>query len=354
MRARGAHRRARRRSSTCGPTTTIRSPRASRAATGCSGPRCTATRPGSDTRNGAPTMARARRSSTCRGPTPPRRSPTRLRALIDEHGPRAVGLYLGNPNAFNAMAGAGAFQFIKTIGSDRVFSSASQDCSNKYATAELLYGVAQANPIADLERTELVLDDRHQPARQQDVVPQRRRSGEGAARHPRPGWPRRVRQPAAHRARHRRDAAGAARHRPVPARRDAARDRSHRRLPAGRARRRRRRASTRCERSCGRTPPPRSRRSSGSPPRRSSSSRSAFADGRRRVDPRVDRPQHGTPGLARLLAGADAGAAHRQPRPTGRQLLRRARLRDQPRAGRPDRGVVRARPSGVRTGRRWG
>ena len=81
----------------------------------------------------------------------------RLRGLVDEHGPRAVGLYLGNPNAFNAMAGAGSIQFIRTLGSDRVFSSASQDCSNKYATAELLYGVPQANPIADLERTELLL-----------------------------------------------------------------------------------------------------------------------------------------------------------------------------------------------------
>jgi anaerobic selenocysteine-containing dehydrogenase len=82
---------------------------------------------------------------------------TQLRALVDEHGPRAVGLYLGNPNAFNAMAGAGCIQFIRTLGSDRVFSSASQDCSNKYATAELLYGVPQANPIADIERTELLL-----------------------------------------------------------------------------------------------------------------------------------------------------------------------------------------------------
>jgi formate dehydrogenase len=82
---------------------------------------------------------------------------SRLRAIVDEHGPRAVGLYLGNPNAFNAMVAVGAFQFIRTIGSDRAFSSASQDCSNKYATAELLYGVASANPIADLDRTQLLL-----------------------------------------------------------------------------------------------------------------------------------------------------------------------------------------------------
>jgi anaerobic selenocysteine-containing dehydrogenase len=81
----------------------------------------------------------------------------RLRDIIDEHGPRAVGLYLGNPNAFNAMVAVGAFQLTRALGSDRVFSSASQDCSNKYATAELLYGVAQANPIPDLEHTELLL-----------------------------------------------------------------------------------------------------------------------------------------------------------------------------------------------------
>jgi formate dehydrogenase len=82
---------------------------------------------------------------------------TRLRAIVDEHGPRAVGVYLGNPNAFNAMAAVGAFQLVRALGSDRAFSSASQDCSNKYATAELLYGLASANPIPDLERTELLL-----------------------------------------------------------------------------------------------------------------------------------------------------------------------------------------------------
>jgi formate dehydrogenase len=81
----------------------------------------------------------------------------RLRAIVDAHGPRSVGLYLGNPNAFNAMVAVGAFQLIRGLGSDRVFSSASQDCANKYATAELLYGAAQANPIPDLERTELLL-----------------------------------------------------------------------------------------------------------------------------------------------------------------------------------------------------
>lgn len=81
----------------------------------------------------------------------------RLVDVIDRHGPRAVGVYLGNPNAFNSLVAVGSRQFAGTIGSDRMFSAATQDCTNKYATAELLYGTAQANPIPDLERTDLLV-----------------------------------------------------------------------------------------------------------------------------------------------------------------------------------------------------
>ena len=81
----------------------------------------------------------------------------RLRDVIDRHGPRSVGVYLGNPNAFNALVAVGAMQFAASIGSDRMFSSVTQDCSNKYATAEMLYGVVQANPIPDLAHTDLLL-----------------------------------------------------------------------------------------------------------------------------------------------------------------------------------------------------
>jgi formate dehydrogenase len=81
----------------------------------------------------------------------------RLRAVIAEHGPGGVGIYLGNPNAFNVLAGVGAMIFAGTIGSDRMFSASTQDCANKYAVAELLYGIATANPIPDLEGTQLLL-----------------------------------------------------------------------------------------------------------------------------------------------------------------------------------------------------
>lgn len=81
----------------------------------------------------------------------------RVQAIIDRHGPRGVGMYLGNPNAFNALGGVGGGSFAPMLGSDRMFSAVTQDCSNKYAVSELLYGMVGAHPIPDLERTEFLL-----------------------------------------------------------------------------------------------------------------------------------------------------------------------------------------------------
>lgn len=81
----------------------------------------------------------------------------RLRAIIDEHGPSAVGLYMGNPTAFNATAGAAAGLFMMHLGSDRLFTAASQDCANKFAIAEMLWGSAQIHLVADVDRTDHLL-----------------------------------------------------------------------------------------------------------------------------------------------------------------------------------------------------
>jgi formate dehydrogenase len=81
----------------------------------------------------------------------------RLEAVIAEHGPRSVGLYLGNPNAFNALGGAMGVSFLASIGTDRLFSATTQDCANKYTVGELLYGSMKAHPIPDLERTDFLL-----------------------------------------------------------------------------------------------------------------------------------------------------------------------------------------------------
>jgi anaerobic selenocysteine-containing dehydrogenase len=81
----------------------------------------------------------------------------RLRDVIDRHGPEAVAIYIGNPNAFNCLAGPAGALFVMMLGSGRIFSSASVDCSNKFAVSEILYGSSDIHPVADIRRTDHLL-----------------------------------------------------------------------------------------------------------------------------------------------------------------------------------------------------
>ena len=81
----------------------------------------------------------------------------RLRHVLDTHGPDAVAVYIGNPAAFNALGGLTAGMFATALGSSRLFNSGTQDCSNKFAVSEQLYGSAEIHPIADLDHTGFLL-----------------------------------------------------------------------------------------------------------------------------------------------------------------------------------------------------
>lgn len=81
----------------------------------------------------------------------------RLRAVVDRHGPGAVAVYIGNPNAFNVLAGPAAALFLLSLGSARIFSAATQDCSNKFTVSEILYGSPDIHPVPDLEHTDHLL-----------------------------------------------------------------------------------------------------------------------------------------------------------------------------------------------------
>lgn len=81
----------------------------------------------------------------------------RLRGLLDAYGPESLALYIGNPSAFNALGGMAAGLFASALGSDRLFNAGTQDCANKFAVSELLYGSAEIHPVADLERAEHIL-----------------------------------------------------------------------------------------------------------------------------------------------------------------------------------------------------
>ncbi len=81
----------------------------------------------------------------------------RLRAIVAAHGPNAVASYIGNPTAFNTLAGPAAGAFFAQLGSRRSFSSGTQDCANKFAGSEAVFGSSTIHPIPDLAHTELLL-----------------------------------------------------------------------------------------------------------------------------------------------------------------------------------------------------
>jgi anaerobic selenocysteine-containing dehydrogenase len=82
---------------------------------------------------------------------------TRLRGIVERHGPGAVASYLGNPTAFNTLAGPAAGAFFAQLGARRTFSSGTQDCANKFAGSEAVFGSSTIHPIPDLRHTDFFL-----------------------------------------------------------------------------------------------------------------------------------------------------------------------------------------------------
>lgn len=82
---------------------------------------------------------------------------SRLRPILDRHGPHAVGLYLGNPLAFASLGQVGAVFLAKALGTRNVFTAGSQDCSNKFAAAQLMHGSPVIQPVPDFEHCALAV-----------------------------------------------------------------------------------------------------------------------------------------------------------------------------------------------------
>ena len=82
---------------------------------------------------------------------------TRLQDITQQHGSTAVAGYIGNPMAFNALGSEAMDSFFRQIGCQRMFSSATQDCSNKFAGAEAVFGTSTLHPVPDLEHTDYAL-----------------------------------------------------------------------------------------------------------------------------------------------------------------------------------------------------
>lgn len=81
----------------------------------------------------------------------------KLRAITAEHGPHAVGVYFGNPLAFNALGFLSTLAFIKALGTRNVFYAGSQDCNNKFAGADIVHGSPVIQAFPDFAHCELAI-----------------------------------------------------------------------------------------------------------------------------------------------------------------------------------------------------
>lgn len=81
----------------------------------------------------------------------------KLQSIRQQYGNDAIAGYIGNPTAFNALGSQAIGSLFTQLGTRRLFNSGTQDCSNKFAGAEAVFGTSTLHPIPDLSRTRYAL-----------------------------------------------------------------------------------------------------------------------------------------------------------------------------------------------------
>lgn len=71
--------------------------------------------------------------------------------------PERIAVYSGNPMGFNSGLAIYLQHFLGTIGTRMTFGSVTQDVSNKFAAAGLMFGSEMLHPIPDLDHTDYLL-----------------------------------------------------------------------------------------------------------------------------------------------------------------------------------------------------
>ena len=82
---------------------------------------------------------------------------TKVRHLIDHHGRDSIAMYVGTAAGFGVLHPVFAQGFMMGVGSASMFSSATQDCANKFAVAHQLYGFPFTQPFPDLDHVECLI-----------------------------------------------------------------------------------------------------------------------------------------------------------------------------------------------------
>ncbi len=88
----------------------------------------------------------------------------RLAEIRSSHGAEAIGSYTGNPNAFNTLFGPSYGSFMRQLGARYFFSSGTQDCANKFAASEAVFGTRTLHPLPDIDHSDFILIVGENPA----------------------------------------------------------------------------------------------------------------------------------------------------------------------------------------------
>jgi formate dehydrogenase len=80
-----------------------------------------------------------------------------VRRICEQHRPDAIAMYVGTAAGFGVLHPVFAQGFMTGIGSRSMYSSASQDCSNKFAVSREMYGFPFTLPFPDVDRTHCLI-----------------------------------------------------------------------------------------------------------------------------------------------------------------------------------------------------
>jgi anaerobic selenocysteine-containing dehydrogenase len=81
----------------------------------------------------------------------------RLRPILERYGPHAVGIYFGNPLAFNTLGLLTMVALMRALGTRNVFSAGTQDCQNKFAGSQIVHGSPLIHPLPDFEHADVAV-----------------------------------------------------------------------------------------------------------------------------------------------------------------------------------------------------
>ena len=82
---------------------------------------------------------------------------TKVRSIQKEFGKNAVGSYLGNPNAHNFGNGVFLPLYLRALGTNNRYSSASADQLPHHVASNFMFGHGMIMPIPDIDRTDFML-----------------------------------------------------------------------------------------------------------------------------------------------------------------------------------------------------